>query len=505
MFTFVSNKLNMNFQRFLLLFLAFQTVSIAGFAYQNERQLNMPALECLAQVDQQEINTPSSLFSPVQKNLAPAVSRLRNLSLGVDERTYIFSYKRNYYVLTKDSLYTSGDGEMWRSEYSGLDFKNMELGFLDDIDKGYLFHESGGMVLQFNGRKFRTLNNSSEFRNQYKSFGFLHERTIYIFGGFGFFSQKSTIIYYDKLKSEWEQLMPKTPEKYHPRGRYSVVAQKTSNKLYIGQGLSIDDEREFSQNVIINLKDYWEFDFISKEWKRLGNARKNIDVRGYHIIYDFNGKTLLIGNEDAYTIDIAANELVHYPEIKTSITMDTQKSSAKPVNIIYNPSTYSLFALIYKDDGSKSSVVIPAEQLLGKPSSPVKLYSPARNPWPIILTLLALVFAATTFMMLRKRKISNTTVNRIRENITEIESILTTEEFRILKMILDSHPNHVQFLDLMTVFGNNMSYESLKKKLRFSIQDLENKLQTFLKTSADIFVIQRNKDDKRNKEIGINE
>ena len=112
MFTFVSNKLNMNFQRFLLLFLAFQTVSIAGFAYQNERQLNMPALECLAQVDQQEINTPSSLFSPVQKNLAPAVSRLRNLSLGVDERTYIFSYKRNYYVLTKDSLYTSGDGEM---------------------------------------------------------------------------------------------------------------------------------------------------------------------------------------------------------------------------------------------------------------------------------------------------------------------------------------------------------------------------------------------------------
>jgi hypothetical protein len=185
--------------------------------------------------------------------------------------------------------------------------------------------------------------------------------------------------------------------------------------------------------------------------------------------------------------------------------MDTQKSSSKPVNIIYNPSTYSFFALIYKDDGSKSSIVIPAEQLLGKPSATVKLYSPARNPWPAIFIFLASALALSAFFMLRKRKISNTTVNRIQENMTEIESVLTTEEFKILKMILDMHPNRVQFLDLMSVFGNNMSYESLKKKLRFSIQDLEAKLQTYLKTSTDIFVIQRNKDDKRNKEIGINE
>ncbi|PKP41824.1 MAG: hypothetical protein CVT93_06865 [Bacteroidetes bacterium HGW-Bacteroidetes-10] len=505
MFNFVSNKLNMNFKRFLLLLLGFQTVSIACFAYQNERQLNIPYLSSFVQSSQQENATPSSLFSPVQKNINHAIQRSRKLSLGVDERTYIFSYKRNYYVLTKDSVYISADGELWRSEYSGLDFKNMELGFLDDIDKGYLFHESGGMVLQFNGRKFRPLNNSPEFRNQYNSFAFLHDRTIYIFGGYGYFTQKSTITYYDKLKGEWELLMARTPEKYHPRGRYSVVAQKTSNKLYIGQGLSIDDEKEYSQNINVNLKDFWVFDFGSKEWKRLGNGRKSIDVRKYHIIYDFHGKTLLIGNEDAYTMDIATNELVYYPEIRTTITMDTQKSSSKPVNIIYNPSTYSFFALIYKDDGSKSSIVIPAEQLLGKPSATVKLYSPARNPWPAIFIFLASALALSAFFMLRKRKISNTTVNRIQENMTEIESVLTTEEFKILKMILDMHPNRVQFLDLMSVFGNNMSYESLKKKLRFSIQDLEAKLQTYLKTSTDIFVIQRNKDDKRNKEIGINE
>jgi len=81
----------MNFKRFLLLLLGFQTVSIAAFAYQNERQLNIPYLNSFGQNYQQDNTTPSSLFSPVQKNIGPAVHRSRKLSLGVDERTYIFS------------------------------------------------------------------------------------------------------------------------------------------------------------------------------------------------------------------------------------------------------------------------------------------------------------------------------------------------------------------------------------------------------------------------------
>ena len=55
----------------------------------------------------------------------------------------------------------------------------------------------------------------------------------------------------------------------------------------------------------------------------------------------------------------------------------------------------------------------------------------------------------------------------------------------------------------MDVFESYLSYESRKKKLRFSLYQIEDKIMGVLKSKSKVFVDLKNKEDLRIKEIKI--
>lgn len=85
----------------------------------------------------------------------------------------------------------------------------------------------------------------------------------------------------------------------------------------------------------------------------------------------------------------------------------------------------------------------------------------------------------------------------------EIELVLTEEESKIFKLIIEKHPLYISFPELMDVFEPHLNYDSRKKKLRHSLYQIEDKIKGVLKTKKTIFIERKNKEDQRIKEIRI--
>lgn len=73
----------------------------------------------------------------------------------------------------------------------------------------------------------------------------------------------------------------------------------------------------------------------------------------------------------------------------------------------------------------------------------------------------------------------------------------------VLKKIIDSHPDYINYSELLDLFPEHLGYESKKKKIRQSINNLEEYLSQKTKTKVPIFIYKKNIEDKREKQIRI--
>lgn len=420
----------------------------------------------------------------------------------IRDNNFPFAFRDNYFVLTPDTLYRSSDGILWDAEENAFDLRQMQLSFVEDNSVGYIFHESGGKIINFNGYRFSVYHNSAEYRNQYKGLPFIYNKNPHIFGGYGLFTHKNIITAYDRLQMDWVKVIPKTPIISLPQPRYSLCGGFTGDLLYIGPGIGVDENRDNSENYQIQIDDFWSFNFITKEWKMLGQFRHSIDLRRYLKINNFKEGALLLGMTDAYYMDIRGNRLYRYTSVDGAMLAESASTFSVPTSIAYNNTTDKFIVLVAKDNGYRMPLVVNADRLLGSQVEESRLYS-TPFPYTLVTTISLILIGAFAFVYLRwgrKRKVKSF-YDKVVATLPVIEESLTTEEFKILKMIIESNPQPIQFLDLMTVFDSKMSYESHKKRLRTALISIEEKLKKHLHTNADVFDIARSKEDRRNKEI----
>lgn len=428
--------------------------------------------------------------------------RAQNPVFTIRENNFPFAFRDQYFVLTPDTLYISNDGILWDAEENTFGLRQMQLSSVEDHSAGYVFHESGGKIITYNGTSFSVQHNSVEFRNQYGGLPFMHNKSPHIFGGYGLFTHKNIISAYDKLQLDWVKVQVKTPINSLPQPRFNLCGGLSGEDLYIGLGVGIDENRENSESHQIQLSDFWRFSFITKEWHLLGTIKKSIDLRRYFRINNYKEGALLLGLTDAYYLDMRGNRMYRYTSVDGSMLAETSKNLSVPGSIAYNSNTDKFIVLIIKDDGYRMPLVVNADRLLGDSIEESKLYE-TPFPYRIVITIAFVMITAILLIYYRwgRRKVVKSHLQKISETMPQIEEILTTEEFSILRMILNSHPQPVQFLDLMSIFDPKMSYESHKKRLRSTLLSIDEKLKKHLHTNADVFDIARSKEDRRNKEI----
>ena len=141
----------------------------------------------------------------------------------ISANSFLFSFKESSYLISGDSIYRNLETDKWIGTKHNLAINNYV--FFENNSKGYLMHSSGGILYQFDGTKFDRLDDSFIFNSQYQSFPFLHNNNIYNFGGYGLFTFKNILTYFNLSKKETEIVTIKTPTSKQPLGRKKMFSQ----------------------------------------------------------------------------------------------------------------------------------------------------------------------------------------------------------------------------------------------------------------------------------------
>jgi hypothetical protein len=422
-----------------------------------------------------------------------ASSNTKNSDLN--SNNFLFTFKKTSYLISGDSIYRNIEISKRIGTKHNLDINDYV--FFENDSKGYLMHNSGGIIYQFDGTKFDRLDDSFIFNSQYESFPFIHDNNIYNFGGYGLFTFKNIFTYFNRSKKETEIVSVKNATSKHPLGRKKMFSQLNNNQLFIGTGLGYNSDTEYGYKKSQFINDYWKFDLIKKEWQKLGEGNSYLKNENYHLTYHYNNKTLVLSEDNVFTVDIKNNNVSFYKNSNSDFIKSIKKERGRYL-VTYNKSKNGFYAILDKEDAKTKVIFIPSEELLGIPNTYEKLYREEENSlvWILIGIIVLLMILVLTF----KKK---TNIQKIKLKRKKIEDILTTEEKQILDLIITHYPNYIKFPDLMDVFDSHLNYESKKKKLRTSLYQLEEKIEKNLKLKSKIFIERKNKEDLRIKEIRI--
>jgi hypothetical protein len=415
----------------------------------------------------------------------------------ISNQAFLFTYRDQSYVISGDSIFSNPKGSGWVGSKHNLVIN--DFAFFQDNSSGYLMNNSGGIVYKFDGVNFVRLDESFNLHNQYQSFPFRYKGSIYNFGGYGLFTFKNIITFFDESKKETELVKVKTPISKNPFGRKLMFAQLEGDELYIGSGFGYDNDIADGYKNVKVFEDYWVFDLISKEWKKLGNGRTLVVPEMYSLIYDFNGKTLVLTltAEKIFTIDIKNNKIDYYGNANLDLLKSTHKDVVRNL-ITYNKHKNGFYLVKGKPNYPNKLVFVSSDIFLGKPTRSENLYSKEHNS-SIFYGLFALLFSVSIFFVSKKKNI----FKKISSKREEINLTLNEEESQIFNLIFEKYPDYLPFPELIDVFENHLNYENRKKKLRLALYQIEDKIKGVLKTKGIIFVERKNKEDLRIKEIKI--
>ena len=120
----------------------------------------------------------------------------------------------------------------------------------------------------------------------------------------------------------------------------------------------------------------------------------------------------------------------------------------------------------------------------------------------IVGSFLLFLFGVLLFFYLKKSRPSGLSELPNRQ-LYLLQSELNQEELQLFKMILAVSPQFISFPELMTIYNQDLTYDSLKKKLRHSLSEIEKKSHKLLKKNRNIFEERRSVEDKRIKCIRI--
>ena len=142
-------------------------------------------------------------------------------------------------------------------------FTNTNFKTINFPDKTYLILNGGGPVLKFDSKSLDRIDNSVEHRNQFGAALFSHENKIFMYGGYGFWTYKDYLTYFDFSSNQWELHKFSSKNNFIPGGRWKPVFHKTKDTLYVIGGKSS------SGNTLIDraLKDVFIIDFVSNTIK----------------------------------------------------------------------------------------------------------------------------------------------------------------------------------------------------------------------------------------------
>jgi len=221
-------------------------------------------------------------FLVISSNILFSQTRLP-VNDSVQNFLFSQSVKKSPIIITTNGIFE------FKSKWEYTPFANNsfkkeinEIGVLDhanfftiiNSNKLYMVSNGVGPVFVYRNNTFERIDNSSLHKNQFGGARFIYNNKIHIYGGYGFWSFKSFITFFDENISQWDLVY--NDSKYTPSGRWKPIYNIINDKLYVLGGRS---GSAGSTNQDESFSDVFYFDFIEKEFVNVGKLNPRINPK----------------------------------------------------------------------------------------------------------------------------------------------------------------------------------------------------------------------------------
>ena len=407
----------------------------------------------------------------------------------IGDRFITFQNDGYFYIITEEDIYKTENGQSYNVYKHNTHFPHFNFNFLKVDKKGYLISKGGGLVYVFANNEIYRIDDSFDHRNKYQSSLFEYQKKVFSFGGYGLFTDKNNLTYFDNSTKEWFDYNY-FPNESQPSPRRLAISKVEDSNLYIFGGFEkkINEKLDVYTNY---LQDLWRLDLKSHVWEYCGETTisdlfdPKIDLNQVKIV-PYKENHLLITKQNCFLIDIKNNLIKQFEGFNSSMI-----TGAKTIS--FNPNS-NLFMIISNNhiNGKNHPIFVSEEDFLSKN---VKLFDLLRTTNNFkFLIFFALVPFIIFFIFLKN---SNNIKDKILKNRDNIRQQLNLCENRILDELLKDKNYSLENPYILSFYEPNMSYESKTKKLRISLKKINRVILENIKSSKDVIVKGKSNNDKR--------
>ena len=414
---------------------------------------------------------------------------------------FVFDDSVSYYSI-------SANGKKWAKHHftflsTDLNFEEFKNRFKPiTFNNGRIVFVYGGVgeVYELINDTLQRIDHSFKHENQHGNALVEYNNKVYAFGGYGLFTFKNILTYFDNSTKEWH--LQNTDVK--PTPRCSPFYQLHKNELYIFGG-SEGYGSKLSKHI-----DCWRYNFKTNVWKKMG-----LFNQGYSNIALTSGASnpnipfdLSISTPDIWVIDCKQNTIDHYKTNSNPYVVDAFFDQTKKHLLLKNKYESNYYILIK-----------PSQSVLKNKieSFPFYIEQTTIN-WTLILSLLfvLLIFTSSILFFVRRKQVKTNTVatkkqlklknNQLFIGERMINNDLTLLEFRILIKFIEHKHVPIDIVSLNELFEDeSTSLAAQKKRRETTLKALREKLAFFLNVTHDnVFLESRDSNDKRIKKFVIN-
>lgn len=414
-------------------------------------------------------------------------------------------------LILKDSLLYKGNNSNKKLFKHSLYLDNLKNYIPFYVgSKNYLVHSGCGPVLEWRNDSIVRIDRSFLHQNQIGSVSFVYKKEIYYLGGYGLFTFKNLLTKYNFKTKEWDEIetfgTPPSPRKY----AHGIVV---NNYLYVFGGYEKDE------NHFLQLKDckpeVWKLNLQTMQWSLEGEYDVSQNFNSEEVItssFSANNKLYLLPALDynnVYEIDFISNSLTIF--------------KGNPKNVLspfYDAKTNEIVYINKNADGFKSVMRTPLKEFLGEQVSQEAFILPwylSLNPVVITIVILGLLLLIILLLNINKRRSRFVPFNGI--TFHAISAVfyyrgkpldtLDDAELLILDYLVQNRHRFVSLNELNHLYENDVNknnFSTVVKRREVAFASLLSKLQILTATNEnEILIYQKNKEDKRIKEIKLKE
>ena len=416
---------------------------------------------------------------------------LKSLSilLLIQLSNFEFGYTLEDYKIIKENLNTS---EIEIISFKNIDNINLNSYELLVKNEEYFFiNKASGLVYKIQDSSLNRIDNSLDNRLLIDSYIFKHNDTIFRYGGYGFWSQRDFMIYFDESINEWE-IYKININSYDPIGSYSGVYFKEGNDIYFLGGKKVN---EINKLESIYNEDVIKFNFGSRSFEYLGNLNLNFDITSL-IVKDDEGFAINSGSQILY-INPSENKILQFDKTPLLLNLKSVSNNINK-NYFFNK---SYFLEVYKNQDFKTKILeVSKSDFFSNKIIESKLYRrKTLDSIDISSLFLIIIFIMFIIFTYDRYRFNRVTLHKDGIIYKRVLNKLNIKEIDIIVELIKN--DEVTTKSILNIVENtNLSYpHNIKIKDQF-LRDLNLKLSTIFNINYDPIIVKKSKTDARIKE-----